>query len=250
MQQSPYAQPRVVTSLNDCYFYHTMEIPGYGLVAGEWDLRPGIDAYLGNFDFAGKRVLDVGAASGVLSFHAEQRGADVVSFDLSEEYPWDVVPFARADFAQTDAARREHMRRINNGYWLCHRAFGSNARAVYGVAYDIPVSIGPVDVAIYGSILLHLRDPFLALQNGARLAQEAIIVADVSPWGRLGAFLRTPSFRPYHRRPQQWGTWWLLPPRLVQEYLAILGFERSVVTWHHQMFGQSRRLLYTVIARR
>jgi hypothetical protein len=29
--------------------------------------------------------------------------------------------------------------------------------------YDMPPAIGPVDVAVYGSILLHLRDPFRAL---------------------------------------------------------------------------------------
>ncbi|MBV9971725.1 MAG: hypothetical protein JO135_00155, partial [Candidatus Eremiobacteraeota bacterium] len=34
-----YAEPRTVTNLSDCYFYHTMEIPGYGLVEGQWDLR-------------------------------------------------------------------------------------------------------------------------------------------------------------------------------------------------------------------
>ena len=73
---SPYAEPRTVTSLDDCYFYHTVEIPGHSVVTGEWDLRPGLDAYLGHFDFAGKRVLDVGAASGILSFHVERQGAE------------------------------------------------------------------------------------------------------------------------------------------------------------------------------
>ena len=34
-----YAPPRTVTDLNDCYFYHTMDVPGVGRVTGEWDLR-------------------------------------------------------------------------------------------------------------------------------------------------------------------------------------------------------------------
>src|SRR5271169_692926 len=101
MTSEPYAEPRNITSLDDCYFYHSMDLPGYGAVSGEWDLRTGLDAYLGNYDFAGKRVLDVGAASGILSFHAESRGAEVVSFDLSEEYSWDIVPFANGNFAPT-----------------------------------------------------------------------------------------------------------------------------------------------------
>ena len=250
MSSFPYAQPREITSLDDCYFYHTTDIPGRGTVTGEWDLRPNLDAYLGHYDFAGKRVLDVGAASGLLSFHMEHRGADVVSFDLSEHEKWDVVPNARLDVAAVEAGRREHMRRINNGYWLCHSANQSKARAVYGVVYDIPESIGPVDVAIYGSILLHLRDPFLALQNGARLAQEAIIVTDVCPLNRFGQFLNTPRFQPDPHRPDRWGTWSLLPPNLVKRYLAVLGFGNSTVTWHKQLFLGQKRTLYTVVARR
>ena len=65
---SPYAEPRAVASLDECYFYHTMDVPGHGTIKGEWDLRGRVDDYLGNFDFSGKRVLDVGAASGILSF--------------------------------------------------------------------------------------------------------------------------------------------------------------------------------------
>ena len=130
MGQPQAEETRTVTSLADCYFYHTMDIPGYGVVAGEWDLRSGLDAYLGHFEFAGKRALDIGAASGALSFYAESRGAEVVSFDLSEEHPWDIVPFAGSEISPMEAGRREHMRRINNGYWLSHRALGSRARAV------------------------------------------------------------------------------------------------------------------------
>jgi hypothetical protein len=121
--QGLYASPRAIENLADCYFYHSTDIPGHGFVRGEWDLRPGIDAYLGHFDFRGRRVLDIGAASGFLSFHMEKCGADVVSYDLSEKWAWDIVPFSGAPDAAIDAERRAHMRRINNGYWFCHQAF-------------------------------------------------------------------------------------------------------------------------------
>lgn len=246
----PFAAARHVENLSDCVFYHSTDIPGYGAVDGQWDLRPGVEQYLGHFDFKGKRTLDVGTASGFLTFHAERAGAEVVSFDLSEEWPWDIVPFRGANLAEIDATRRAIMRRVNNGYWLCHRAFGSRAKLVYGTVYDIPLTIGPVDVAVYGSILLHLRDPFLALENGSRLAREAMIVADVCPLGPFGRFLRNPAFQPNHKRPDKFDTWWSLPPLLVQEYLAILGFERSKVHWHRQLFLGGKRWLYTIVARR
>jgi SAM-dependent methyltransferase len=246
----PFAAARHVENLSDCIFYHSTNIPGYGTVVGQWDLRPGIEQYLGHFDFKGKRALDVGTASGFLTFHAERAGAEVISFDLSEGWPWDIVPFHGANLAEIDATRRAIMQRVNNGYWLCHRAFGSRAKAVYGTVYDIPLAIGPVDVAVYGSILLHLRDPFLALENGSRLAREAMIIADVCPLGSFGRFLRNPWFLPNHTHPDKFDTWWSLPPRLVQEYLAILGFKYSKINWHRQLFLGKKQWLYTIVARR
>lgn len=248
----PYTSPRDVASLNECYFYHTMDVPGHGMVEGEWDLRGAVAPYLGNFDFAGKRVLDVGAASGILSFHIEQQGAEVVSFDLSDEYDWDIVPFEANDHEASRMDRRSHLRRINNGYWFCHKALGSRARMVNGIVYDIPQAIGPVDVSVFGSILLHVRDPFLALENGARLAQEAIIVADVSPYGRLASrFLKRPRFMPKADRPD-WVTdgWFRLPPLLVIEYLKILGFPNTTLSWGNYRYRDRKVPIYTVVARR
>lgn len=248
----PYAEPRSITALEDCYFYHTMDIPGHGVVEGEWDLRGSIDDYLGHYDFAGRRVLDVGAASGILSFHVEQRGADVVSYDLSENYDWDIVPFSENDNDATRASRRAHLRKINNGYWLCHKAFNSRAHMVNGVVYDIPQSIGEVDVTIFGSILLHLRDPFLALENGARLTREAIIVSDVSPYGQFASkFKRTPRFMPRAAKPNGINDgWFRLPPLLVQEYLGILGFKNCSLSWNTYRYRDRTVPIYTIVARR
>ncbi len=250
--QSPYSAPRPIASADECYFYHTMDVPGHGTIQGEWDLRGSVDKYLGNFDFKGKRVLDVGAASGILSFHIEKQGAEVVSFDLSENFDWDIVPFAENDNDATRSERRSHLRKINNGYWLCHKAFGSNARMVNGVVYDIPQTIGPVDVAVFGSILLHLRDPFLALENAARLTKEAIIVSDLSPYGRLGSkYKKSPRFMPKSADPGGINDgWFRLPPLLVQEYLGILGFKQSTLTWNSFKYGERTRLIYTIIAQR
>ena len=248
----PYTEPRDISSLDECYFYHTMDVPGHGTVKGEWDLRGVLDDYLGHFDFAGKRVLDVGAASGILSFHMESKGAEVVSFDLSEDFDWDIVPFAENDGDAARADRRKHLRKINNSYWLCHGAYGSKARMVNGVVYDMPAAIGPVDVAVFGSILLHLRDPFLALENAARLTRETMIVSDLSPFGRFASrFKRNPRFMPNSAKPDGiTDGWFRLPPLLVQEYLAILGFKDSTLTWNKFKYGNRIRPIYTIVARR
>ena len=127
---SVYVEPRTVTDLEECYFYHSMEIPGYGLVEGPWDLRGGVDDYLGNVDLNGKRVLEVGTASGFLCFTMEGRGADVVAYDLSDQQSWDVVPYSQYDHESFDTERREHLRKLNNSWWLAHGAFESSAKVV------------------------------------------------------------------------------------------------------------------------
>ena len=60
---------------------------------GDWDLRRGVDDYLGKVVFAGKRVLEIGPASGFLTFEMEKRGAEVTSVEVTAEHGWDFVPY-------------------------------------------------------------------------------------------------------------------------------------------------------------
>ena len=239
MADEPYAPLRVVEDLEDCAFYHTMEIPGYGLVEGQWDLRPTIREYCGAVDFGGKRVLEVGTASGFVCFYMEREGAEVVAFDLSDRESWDIVPFAGADHEYLLAHRREIMRKLNNGWWLTRRAVGSEAKVVYGSVYDVPAEIGPVDVTTFCAVLLHVRDPFQALFNGCRLARETVVVTEIvvgDPHGDANGVGDRPAMRfvPDHRVGNPHDTWWFLNPRIVQAWLGVLGFEDTTVTFHTQ----------------
>ena len=249
-----YAEPRTVTDINDCYFYHTMEIPTHGLVHGEWDLRGAEATYLGNVNFQGKRVLEIGTASGFLCFAMEQRGAEVVAYDLSVEQGWDIVPYAGYDVAKHIEETKKHLHRLNNGFWFAHRAFNSKAKVVYGAVYDIPDDIGQFDVCTFGSILLHLRDPFLALQRVTAHVSDTVIVTDVIPkargriisWVEFLTRSRLVRFVPQASRLRPLDTWWHLSPTVVGEFLHILGFPHQKVSYHRR--GKSR--LYTVVGRR
>jgi len=117
-----YAEAPENIGIDDCFFYHTIDIPGIGLVEGQWDLRGGEATYLGNCPLEGKKVLEMGKASGALTFFMETQGANVVAYDLSSNDDWDVVPFAGMDWGGTAQRRREHIRRLNNGFWLAHGA--------------------------------------------------------------------------------------------------------------------------------
>ena len=123
-----FAEPEAVASADDCYFYHVMEIPGHGLVGGEWDLRAGVDDYLGGVDLSAQRVLEIGPASGFLTFHMETTGAAVVSIELAPDSEWDFVPLSSVDMSAVRVQRLEQMRRLRNGYWFAHEHFASKAR--------------------------------------------------------------------------------------------------------------------------
>lgn len=272
---SIYAPPRQVDNLQDCYFYHTTELPGCGLVKGEWDLRAGVDAYLGGVDFAGQRVLELGTASGFLCFEMEKRGAEVIAHDLSPDDAWDIVPYANLDFRAIHQARAERLRQVNNAWWLAHRLLNSQARVVYSSVYALPQQIGAVDIAIVGSILLHLRDPFLALQKAAALARSTLVVTEATPVfqrsplyplaralakldRRIAAYLIPQlNFLPDPAQQAPWDTWWNLSADLVGRWLAILGFTNQQVAYHRQPhhYGENlqhtrQRDLFTIVARR
>ena len=60
-----------------------MDLPVHGEVGGEWDLRKNVDKFLGKASLEGKRVLDVGTASGFLTF-TRRRARD---FDTRRGWP-------------------------------------------------------------------------------------------------------------------------------------------------------------------
>jgi hypothetical protein len=233
-----------------------MDVPGHGVVDGEWDLRGRVDAYLGDEPVAGKRVLEVGTASGFLCFEMERRGADVVAYDLSGADAWDIVPFASRDVAGVIDERREHIARLNKSWWFNHHALGSRARVVYGSVYAIPRAIGRVDVCTFGAILLHLRDPFLALQNATALEPETIVVTEMARPRWALSFLerparrRSPLFLPNASRGAPVDAWWSFTPEAVSNMLAILGYRTDRVVRHSQLYKRRETPMFTVVARR
>lgn len=74
-------------------------------------------------------MLDVGTASGFLSFEAEKRGAEVVSFDSASPKMHAGVPFLDVR-RRGGTAIEEDFEGIRNAYWYAHRAYGSRAKCL------------------------------------------------------------------------------------------------------------------------
>ncbi|MFD2937115.1 class I SAM-dependent methyltransferase [Spirosoma flavum] len=259
-------------SPDDYYFYHTIDLPGLGEMKGEWDLRPFADDYLGHINLTGKRVLEMGTANGFLSFYMEKKGASVISYDLSPELDWDMVPYAHKDGVAWAPERKNHIRKLNNAYRLSHSLLNSRAELIHGTVYAIPKEVGLVDISTFGSILLHVRDPFLALEQASRITKETIVITEILDNNRQKVFNRLfgwlgdsavrkirskllgPSiiFRPIAAVGHPEETWWHFTPEILEQFLYVLGFGDVHISYHNQFFAQHNKsqLMYTLVATR
>ncbi|HWB86881.1 MAG TPA: methyltransferase domain-containing protein [Bryobacteraceae bacterium] len=133
-------------------WYHSIDLPDGTVIPG---LIP-VDALQGRLnafpipaDLSGKRVLDVGAATGWNSFALERRGAEVVAVDCVEY----------EEFLEA----RELL----------------NSRVEY-LVLDMeemtPEALGYFDYVVFFGVLYHLRHPLLGLERVCALAREAAFV--------------------------------------------------------------------------
>src|SRR5664279_847650 len=245
------ARPRFVDCLEDCFFYHAMELPAFGLVRGHWDLRGRFDNYVGGVDVAGKSVLDVGAATGFLSFEAEKRkAARVLSFDMSDPRQQTFLPFKdklyyrdRERWAEVYGAEIEQWK---NAYWLCHRLLESKAEVTYGNIYELPKELGQFDITIVGSVLEHLSDQITALASIARLTRETIVI--VSPL--LETEERIARFESLASNPEADFTWWTYSLGVYREIFAMLGFSIARLSHgkYYYMYGDELKERATIVA--
>jgi len=121
--------------------YHSLElldgteIPGLIPIA---NLRARLDAWPLPQDLRGKRVLDIGAASGWNSFECERRGAEVVAIDCVEYEEFTAVKRMRDSKIEYVLAEVEEISAERFGFF---------------------------DYVLFFGVFYHLRHPLLALEN-------------------------------------------------------------------------------------
>lgn len=240
----------------ECLHYHFIDLPGGEVLEGQWDLRGRMPEYIGNVDVSGKRIIDIGCASGFLSFEMERLGAaNVVSFDADDHRRIANIPVIGSDYVMNRKMWAkgvdEYLVRLKNSYWYSHQKLSSNAVAMYGDIYDIPTSDQSFDIAVLGQILVHLRDPITAIAEAARICRDTLIITEgvfdnPEPTGRLHATLDNGG-PPY--------IWWALSLEAYRKLLEMFGFEiESVQTkpykcvQHEYAFGEM--MVTTIVARR
>lgn len=214
-----------------------MGLPGVGLVRGEWDLRGRFEEYIGGVNLKGRSVLDVGTASGFLSFEAERCGArSVTSFEaggmnLLQRTPGFVEPEGR-------------LQRQINSYRLAHHLLKSRAVPVYGDVYRLSDCAPASEVVLAGQILVHVRDPFGALQSIAERCTHTLVIVEgmFEHPDPIAVFLggSTPN------------SWLHFSTTLYRQFLPRLGFEvASIASGSYRCDSRDKdEVVWTLVAHR
>lgn len=203
-------------------WYHTLELSAGIVTDGLFDHRPYVDRYGLPEDLSGKRVLDVGALDGFWSFELERRGAQVTALDLDRVEDLDWPPRLRP--AGEKRAEGGFPLAQGEGFRLAHRALGSAVERVPLSVYDAtPERLGGTfDLIFCGTVLLHLRDPMLALERLAGLCSGQLVLAE--EYSRRLEWvprLKVAEFR----GESPWMTWWIPASRAWLSMVRCAGFE-------------------------
>jgi tRNA (mo5U34)-methyltransferase len=166
-------------------WYHTLELPDGTVTPGIFDLRGDVDKYGIPADLSGKRVLEVGTWDGFWAFELERRGAEVVALDLDDEADLDWPPRRRPQ-SHPDVKRGQ-------GFAVAKELFNSNAeRVVRSVYHATPEELGTFDLVFCGSVLIHLRDQFLAYERMASMIKPGGMLISTEEYHKRLSWFRRP----------------------------------------------------------
>jgi SAM-dependent methyltransferase len=230
-----FASPPPRIDVGELEFYHSMDVPGLGYRQGEWDLRSGLDAYLGGVDFGGKSVLDIGASDGFVAFEIERRGARVVTIDLGVGETFDLFPYHAEPTRQFRSRMANRIRRTRAAFWYVHHALRSTVKLVESHAGSLCAGLVGFDVMFAGNVLQHLRNPIDFLIDASRRA--ATVILTEADWrGMIDEKRPVMEFFDREIKSGRPASWFNLSPALVKSVLECCGMAVEQPTTHFQRY--------------
>ena len=259
----------------ECLFYHVQDLPNLSRpTKGIYDLRGNVNEYLGNINFKNKNVIELGPASGFLTFYMEKQGARVSCIDLSvKEDLWDVVPNCRINFKKyAKNHMKKNIKRVQNSFWYSHKILNSKAKVIKTHINNLDKKkIGIHDIGTISLVLLHLENPFKAIRKMCSYVNEKIIITevldrpgDISLKFKLKNILKifykkalrfktinepTMTFYPTANN-RDLDIWYFLSPKIIINFLSILGFEKYKINYHQQICKGKYIDMFTIVAER
>lgn len=187
------------------YWYHTVDL-GNGLVTpGLYDYRETLDVFRFPEDLQGKRVLDVGSATGYFAFEFAKRGAQVVSVELPsleqlDRFPgqdtsallWKIERMIVPDSSEAElqAMKRRYSAEelwfnlLDGPFRFCQERLGLPVQRCFSSVYDLTqANTGgeKFDLVFIGDVLVHTLYPLKALAAAADLCRGTLVLAQLMP---------------------------------------------------------------------
>jgi tRNA (mo5U34)-methyltransferase len=214
------------TDVESVDWYHTFDFPDGTVTRGLYDLR-GLPGNVLPADLSGKRCLDACSATGFWAFEMEKRGGDVVSLDVPtlRELDWR-MPWRLEDPERT----------TNPPFQIAKDLLGSKVERVTMSVYDVtPELVGQFDLVFVGSVLLHLRDPVLALRSLRTVTRDQLI--SFEPVNVAQSVLHPQSPRGV-MVPGADARWWTPNAAAHRVWVESAGFEIEQRSLHLQHIGR------------
>ncbi len=207
------------TLVDERQWYHTLELAPGVVTKGLFDHVTHVTRYGIPADMSGLRALDVGSFDGFWAFEMERRGARVTALDVDGPEELDWPPRLRALGAEAPNAKISQ----RTNFALARGALNSAVeRASLSVYEATPERLGTFDVVFCGSLLIHLRDPLLALERMAALCSGRLVLAEA--YSRRLDWIPRVKVAEF-RGETPWMTWWLPTSRTLAAMTRCAGFE-------------------------
>jgi tRNA (mo5U34)-methyltransferase len=210
-------------------WYHSIELAPGQVTPGWFDTRSSAAKVPLPERLDGLRCLDVGTWDGFWAFEMERRGAaEVVALDIDDADQWDWPPRERLRQERLALQVLEAVKGRGENFAVAHEALGSKVERQLLSIYDLdPTRLGHFDVVFLGSLLLHLRDPVLALERLRSVCADIAVIADTV---ELFPSLRWPR-KPVARLEGLERPWWWQPNRAaLLRMIQSAGFEIEQAT--------------------
>ena len=159
-------------------WYHTIALNDGTSTDGIFDTRAAASRLTWPAQVKGGRCLDIGTCDGFWAFEMERRGAGgVIAVDVGHandvDRPW------AARQLDLPAPRQPGRTRSAHRFQLARSALGSSVERLECSVYDLdPALHGRFDVVFAGTLLMHLRDPILALERMRAVCSGQLVMIE------------------------------------------------------------------------
>jgi tRNA (mo5U34)-methyltransferase len=201
-------------------WYHTLELAPGVVTPGWLDTRGVVGRLPFPASLEGARCLDVGTFDGFWAFEMERRGADeVLAIDVLDPRHWDWPAGSDEETIRVMDRRKAS----GSGFELAAERLGSKVvRRELSVLDLDPAEVGQFDLIYLGSLLIHMRDPVLALEKVRSVCRGSLIVVDgIDPL--LSLLFRRLPIAQLDGRGRPW--WWYPNAAGLARMVQAAGFE-------------------------